>query len=90
MQHLSAMQYEQNMMHAMLEKSPTGVIYGFAISWTDLNGGKRSIKTTGFYTARDARRSVVRAARRSGWTYPRWWQFWRWDDTRPNLDFTDV
>jgi hypothetical protein len=83
-----AFQDEHDWLIKMLDASPTGMVCGATITWTTFSGGKNSVGNNGFYTPREARKSALRAARRCGWTYPRWWQFWRWDDTRPSLDFT--
>lgn len=71
-----------------LELSPTGMICGCTIRWTDFNGNRYSHQVDGYFTPREARKASLRGAIRQGWTYPRWWQWWRWDDTRPDLDFS--
>src|SRR5688500_1268034 len=75
---------------AMIEASPNRVIYGFTIKWTDFDGSRHEVASTGFHSGLDARRSVIGAARQAGWTPPRWWQWWRWNDTRPDMDGIDL
>lgn len=55
--------------------------YGFEIKW-----GDRTYKSHGYATfeamAAARREEFDRMAREDGWTQPRWWQFWRINDTR--------
>jgi hypothetical protein len=72
----------------MLERSPTKAVCRSEIKWTDIDGSKSSVCSDYHFHARDARKEALRMARKWGWTYPRWWQWWRWEDSRPNLDFS--
>lgn len=63
-----------------LRASPTGMLYGFSIRW-----GDRTVSADGFFTReqmRVAREAEFDDMAASGWTQPRWWQFWRAADTR--------
>lgn len=46
---------------------------------SSLDGAKRAITFGPFKTAEEAD-ATWNDALRSGWTPPKWWQFWRWDD----------
>lgn len=61
---------------------PAGALYGQIIRWTDFDGSKTTVSVNGFETLEEARAAAVRSAKDSGWTPPRWWQWWRWEDTR--------
>jgi hypothetical protein len=62
------------------------ITYGQSIEWTSFDGSKTKITIDGCETADRARNEAVRFAKEQGWTPPRWWQFWRWNDTRINLE----
>jgi hypothetical protein len=55
--------------------------YGYSIEWTTWNGRQR-VTVTECSTPQEAYRETLDLAIRSGWTPPRWWQFWRWSDQR--------
>lgn len=82
-------QLDQSNLYKMLAESPTGVVYSYGITWTKRDGTVCTTSGTGYYE-REVRKQVLRSVIRQGWTYPRWWQWWRWDDTRPDLDFTRI
>lgn len=50
---------------------------GQTIKW-----GGGSISVSGYKTLDEARFHAVRIAEKSGWSNPRWWQFWRIGETR--------
>jgi hypothetical protein len=58
--------------------------YGQGLAWTDITGRHHEITVSGCDTWEEAAREVIRLAEKDGWTPPRWWQFWRWNDTRPD------
>jgi hypothetical protein len=58
-----------------------GVTYGVTIRWTDRNG-QQSCGVDGCETREEAWEQAEGFARRGGWTPPKWWQWWRWHDTR--------
>ena len=74
--------------NSLLENSPIKTVVRSAITWTDSDGSKSTVCSDYHTNDREARKEVLRMARKWGWTYPRWWQWWRWDDTRPSLDFS--
>lgn len=74
--------------YRMLDNSPSKMICASEIKWTDFDGTKSSVRSGYHYWPRDARKEALRQAIKLGWTYPRWWQWWRWDDTQPDLDFS--
>lgn len=52
------------------------------IHWTQSSGDRIVLTVADCMTRDDAQREVTDWARSAGWTPPRWWQFWRWGDTR--------
>ncbi|MDE2096884.1 MAG: hypothetical protein KGL39_06515 [Patescibacteria group bacterium] len=60
--------------------------YGQTIMWTDFRGDVTTITYSGFPTIEEARKCVIESAARQGWTPPKWWQYWRWNDTRLNSE----
>jgi hypothetical protein len=62
------------------------ISYGQTIRWTDFDGTISRITNSGYDSADEARHEAIERARELGWTPPKWWQFWRWDDTRIKLE----
>lgn len=87
-QQLNSMLNHHFPMHDRLAASPTGMLCAQSIKWTEFGGARNEVRTDYYFAPREARKCALRSAIRSGWTRPRWWQWWRWDDTRVNLDFT--
>ena len=75
-------------LYLTIEASPTRCAYGQTIAWRDWGGGEHSVSANYFTTQREARKCALRFAVRSGYTYPKWWQFWRWSEPRISLDFS--
>lgn len=71
----------------LLAQAPERALYRNEIKWTDFDGTRHSISSGWRFHMRVARKESLRRAIGFGWTRPRWWQWWRWDDTRPDLDF---
>jgi hypothetical protein len=68
-----------SLMQELIEREP--IEAGFKISWTGFWGDKQTVHYRG--TNLDhCRRMAIDDAMRAGWTPPKWWQLWRWDDTR--------
>ena len=53
------------------------ITYGFDIKW-----GSTTFGVSGCTTRVAAIQEAITFAKSNGWTPPRWWQFWRWMDTR--------
>lgn len=60
------------------------ITYGQTIKWTQLDGSTTTVTVDDCETAKRAQDEAIRFAIECGWTPPRWWQFWRWNDTRIN------
>jgi hypothetical protein len=56
--------------------------YGYEIRYTDFWGAKTTCGVDGYDNSDDARNDVVELAKMDGWTNPKWWQWWRINDTR--------
>jgi len=56
--------------------------YGHTIVWRHWRGST-SVTVDGCATPEQARDEAIRFAIQSGWTRPRWWQWWRWGDRLP-------
>lgn len=63
--------------------------YGQTIRWTDKDGSIRSVSVDGRGTPQQALRDAIKSAIGFGWTYPKWFQWWRKYDTRPDLSLID-
>jgi len=61
------------------------ITHGQSIKW---DGG--SVSVSGCKSSRDARRIALRMAIKSGWRPPRWWECWRWNEHRVDLDFSKI
>lgn len=59
------------------------VDYDYEIVMTRIDGGMTKWGVEKCATPEDAKRECIAFAERNGWTRPKWWQFWRWQDTRP-------
>ena len=54
--------------------------YGYKIVW-HTRDTTSLVTVEGHKSERAARLACLRAARRFGWTKPKWWQWWRRGDT---------
>jgi hypothetical protein len=52
------------------------------IMWTTFRGRCTVVGITEADSDEDAWTVAIRVARARGWSPPRWWQWWRWQDTR--------
>jgi hypothetical protein len=59
--------------------------YGQIIKWTWFDGSKENVEVYDCETMEEALGRSVCLAEASGWTYPKWWEWWRWNDTRPPM-----
>ena len=55
--------------------------YGQKIVWHNFRGDEFIAHSSGTDKA-EVKTNVLKVAIRMGWTPPKWWQFWRWRDTR--------
>ena len=53
------------------------------VSWRHADGTIESIAFGTDLGLQEAINGALALAREHGWTPPRWWQFWRWGDSRP-------
>jgi len=56
--------------------------FSVAIEWTVFGEGKKLSIADGFASYDMANKIAIKVAKDMGWTPPKWWQFWRWTDTR--------
>jgi hypothetical protein len=56
--------------------------FGQTIRWTEFGGIEHALTVNGFMTPGAATRAAIDAAKELGWTPRRWWQFWRYSDTK--------
>lgn len=61
------------------------MMYSYEITETGTDGLKESSRVSSTVSARDSQLKCIDFASKGGWTYPKWWQIWRWGDTRPEL-----
>ena len=55
--------------------------YGITITWTKWDG-KRKFTSLNFPDFNEAWRAALDLARADGWYPPKWWEIWRWRDTK--------
>jgi hypothetical protein len=58
------------------------ITHGQEIRWTARDGTITVIGDQGCATVEDAQRGALERAKSLGWTPPKWWQWWRWDDPK--------
>ena len=56
--------------------------YGYDITYTELFHGRTTCGVMGHEDLEMAMVEATQLALSDGWTQPRWWQWWRWGDTR--------
>lgn len=71
-------------MPSELQPAKSMISYGQSVTWTDFNGNITRIEISGRSSMREAKRDALEHAKGCGWTPPRWWQWWRWNDTKAN------
>jgi hypothetical protein len=54
--------------------------YGSGVVWRDRNRAVTSVWVDGYDTPAEARAAALETAIEGGWTPPRWWQWWRWEE----------
>ena len=57
-------------------------IYGQRIIWHKFDGSRTEIAVNDYETPEKAAEAAIFLAKDSGWTLPKWWQWWRRGDTR--------
>lgn len=56
--------------------------YSQDITYTDFWGRKTICGVSGVETSEIAKQQAIELAEMDGWTNPKWWQWWRWEDTK--------
>ena len=56
--------------------------YGYRVIWTHRKEGRFSYSITNCDSREDARHEALVRMEELGWTPPKWWQWWRWGDTK--------
>jgi hypothetical protein len=57
------------------------ITYGQVIRWTRSDGAVLSVIVRDCGSHEEALRMAIDDAKSMGWTPPKWWQWWRWDET---------
>ena len=63
--------------------------YGQTIRWTGKDKSVTSVTIEGRAAMKGAIKDAVEAAANLGWTYPKWYEYWRKHDTRPDLSLIE-
>lgn len=58
------------------------ITYGQNITYTDFYGYKTTSCVSGCGTPEEALQQAIELIKDDGWAQPKWWQWWRWHDTR--------
>lgn len=61
-----------------------GTLYSAGFTWSPEPNCKRSFRSEYYATAEECDRVTVRALRDLGYQKPRWFEYWRWGEPRPN------
>jgi len=64
----------------------SGLVYAAKVQWTHFNGTKQCVGVSNYDNLHEALDDALLSAIVMGWTMPRWWQWWRWQDTRVTWD----
>jgi len=64
--------------------------WGYEVRWTEFNGDEQRLSSDGHITLDDAKRHAFGCASLCGWTQPKWWQWWRRNDTRKSTENVTV
>jgi len=59
------------------------ILYDYRITYTTFEGCAGHVEANGQPTLEEAKKRAIKIAIDTGWTPPKWWQWWRWNDTRP-------
>lgn len=60
-------------------------VHSFVIRWTRADGMEQVVRTKRA-TFDEARTAAITEASKLGWTPPRWFEFWRWRDTKARIE----
>jgi hypothetical protein len=69
-------------MGLITDKTKTPTEYGYELRWNNFNGSQ-AVTVNGHETRNKALADCIGWAYVFGWREPRWWQWWRWSDERP-------
>lgn len=73
------------MLERLKAEGRPAVVHGRTIRWTGASGDQNEVSVHLCETAEEATSRALNMARKQGWTQPKWWQWWRWNDTRVAL-----
>lgn len=57
------------------------IVYGQSIAWTPKKGERLEVSVHGRSSPEEAMQDAMHDAEAFGFTPPKWWQWWRWNDT---------
>jgi hypothetical protein len=62
-------------------------LHGYQIRWTERwdSPGATTIGERGFRSRAEMEKARAETIKRIGWTPPKWWQWWRWNDSPRSL-----
>ena len=58
-------------------------VHGYSVTWHEQPGGSSTVGATGFRTLDESYASMKKNLDASGYTLPKWWQWWRWSEHTP-------
>lgn len=56
------------------------ISYGFWIWWKPVPDQTSEVRVSNCSTLAEARELAMQSATRMGYSTPRWWQYWRWNE----------
>lgn len=63
-----------------------GAAYSYSFEWYPTPGGRTAVHGKWFTSKEEADASRNRALKQLGYTKPRWWQWWRWNEHKIAVD----
>lgn len=60
------------------------ILYSAGFTWSPKPSAQRSFRSEYYATSEEADNATAHALRSLGYQKPRWWEYWRWGETRPN------
>ena len=60
--------------------------YNQTIIMTKFNGVESRWTINGCDSLQEAQEKCLEWAKKGGWTPPKWWQWWRWNDINPKFN----
>lgn len=64
--------------------------FGHSVTWHDRDGCITQVFVAGLSSPELALLEAVKSALQAGWTEPKWYQWWRWQETRLSPEIVEL